>query len=648
LSDGQPVAGATVAVVDRTTRVFETRTDADGFAPISAAQYMPADAEGQVDGRRIVTARVGDDWTWRQVGDSSGWGGDGVYVDASGAMDPLGMLFTDRGVYRPGETVELEAIFRLPRPRGTDTPSGRSLAVEATDAQGNKVYEGAARLDDFGVAALKIPLPPTAHLGSTAIHATMDGERGDGVTTEVQLAAYKASEFKVGVDAAAPSWIRGGEAAFDVRGDYLFGAPMAGAKVHWNVTRSRGWFTPPGHEGFVVDDDAYQRDLPDHAARASHVQSGDGALDARGVMRARVPLAGEGQHGAEVVTLEAEVQDVTRQTAAARASGIVHPASFYAALRRPTDWFVGKGAAIRPEVAAVEPSGKHRAGVALHVDLVRRTWSNVLESTGESSGHWDVKAVDTVVGGCDLVSTEGVASCSLPAAQPGYFLVRARGRDEKGRDTVASYDVYVIGDGGDAGWATSDSSEVKLVADKKAYRVGDVARVLVKNPFREADALVTVERAGIYRQERMHLVGATPTITVPITDDLRPNAFVSVHLVRGRTKAPSARGADVGAPAYKSGYASLIVDPESRRLKVALTPARKDLRPGETVDADVVVTDAAGKPAPAELTLWAVDEGVLMLTGYSTPDPLPAFTGPRSLAVFGMESRSDLARIFRA
>jgi hypothetical protein len=648
LSDGQPVAGATVSVGDKVDTVFETRTDPDGLAVIPADKYSPADADGTTDGHHLVYARLGDDWTWRRVGDVFRWGGDGAWVDASGGLQPLGMLFTDRGVYRPGETVELEAIFRLPRPRGTETPAGRLLTLHASDAEGEALFDGKATLDDFGVTAVHVPLPAAAHLGEARIEAKMEGEKGDAVGVTVQLAAYKASEFKVTVDAGAPSWLRGAEGSFDVHGDYLFGAPMAGAKVRWNVTRARTSFTPPGADDFVVNDDAYEAELESRSPRAGKFQSGEGALDAHGAFAAKVPLALEGQHGTEVVTLEAEVEDVSRQTAASRASGLVHPAAFYVALKRPKDWFVAKGDAVHADVAAVEPAGKHRAGVPVHVDLVRRTWSNVLESTGESAGHWDSKPVDATVASCDVVTTADTAGCALATPQPGYYLVRARARDAQSREVTSSYDVYAIGEGGDAGWATSDSTEVKLVPDKKAYEVGDVARVLVKNPFREADALVTVERSGIYRQERVHLVGATPTLRVPITEDLRPNAFVSVHLVRGRTKAAPAHGADVGAPAFKSGYASLNIDPESRRLKVALTPAKKELRPGDMVEADVAVTDPAGKPVPGELTLWAVDEGVLMLTGYATPDPIPAFTAPRSLAVFAMESRADLARIFRA
>ena len=648
LSDGKPVAGATVSVRGKDGVVFEGATDGDGLAAIPADRYEPANDEGQLDPRHIVVARLGDDWSWRRANEVFrwGWSEGGVYVDASGGLQARGMLFTDRGVYRPGEAVELEAIFRQPTAKGTETPAGSVLEVEARDAEGATLFQGPATLDAFGVATLHVPLPPTAHLGQATLEAKMPG--GREATTSVLLAAYKASEFKASVDAAASAYSRGDEARFDVHGDYLFGAPMGGAKVHWTVSRGRAWFSPPGADDFAIDDDSYGRDLPDRAPRGASFQTGDGALDAHGAFAARIPLALEGQRATETVTLEAEVEDVSRETVASRASTLVHPASFYVGLRRPKDWFLTKADGIRAEVIAVDPRGQRRTGAAVHVELVRRVWTSVLQTTGETSGHWESRVVDAVAGRCDVVSAADAVQCVLPAAQPGYYLVRAHARDEKGREVSASYDVYVLGEGGEAAWAARDGTELSLVADKKTYEVGDVARVLVKSPFREADALVTVERTGIYRQERVHLVGATPTLRVPITEDLRPNAFVSVHLVRGRSKAAPAHGVDAGAPAFKSGVAQLVVDPESRRLQVALKPAKKEMRPGQQVEADVAVTDTAGKPVEGELTLWAVDEGVLMLTGYATPDPIPTFTAPRSLAVFGLESRADLARIFRA
>lgn len=645
LSDGAPVPGADVAIVDAAGTVAEARADADGVATIGAAKYSPADEVGTIDRRRIVVARVGSDWTWRRVADVFRWGGDGVWIDPSGGLDPLGMLFTDRGVYRPGETAHVQTIFRLPTPRGTDTPAGRAVNVTAVDAEGETIFTGEARLDAYGAATLDMPLPSTAHLGETALTANIVGWQR-GAQASVQLAAYKASEFKASVEPGEPTATQGDDARFTVHGDYLFGAPMAGAKVRWTATRSVSSFEPPANGGFVFDNEASRGDLPDATPRGGQFRSGEGKLDGKGALSAHVPLALPGQTGTEAVTLEAEVQDISRQTVSARAAVLVHPASFYVGLRGPDDPFVRKGDTLRVDVVAVDPSGARRPA-AVHVDLLRRTWSSVLESMGEGRGHWTSRTVDTRVSACDVTTGGEPASCPLATAQPGFYVVRAQAHDEKGRITASSLTLYVVGAGGDAAWAENDASTISVVGDKKAYDVGDVARFLVKSPLPEADALVTIERAGIYRTERAHLVGATPTVTIPVTEDLRPNAFVSVHLIRGRTKAAPASGADVGAPVFKSGYAELVVEPESRRLAVDLTPAKKDLQPGETFEADVVVNDHAGKPAQSELTLWAVDEGVLMLTRYETPDPLPTFTAPRPLAVFGLESRADLAHTFR-
>ena len=101
----------------------------------------------------------------------------------------------------------------------------------------------------------------------------------------------------------------------------------------------------------------------------------------------------------------------------------------------------------------------------------------------------------------------------------------------------------------------------------------------------------------------------------------------------------------MGSPAFRAGYAALPVNPEARRLAVALKPSRAEAHPGDPLEVDVDVKDKAGKPARAEITLYAVDEGVLSLVGYKTPDPIPVFGAPRSLKVATIESREAIARV---
>ena len=194
-------------------------------------------------------------------------------------------------------------------------------------------------------------------------------------------------------------------------------------------------------------------------------------------------------------------------------------------------------------------------------------------------------------------------------------------------------------------WSDPDARGLQLETDKKQYEIGDVARVLVRSPFRKADALVTVERAGVLWKRVVTLEGAMPVVEVPIVAEDFPNAFIAVHLVRGRVQAAPLAGADLGAPDFRLGVVPIAVDPESHRLAVHVATDRTEYRPGDEVTADVSVTDRDGRNPRAAVTFYAVDEGVLMLTSYRTPDPLPPFTTSRSLAVFSVESREALAHV---
>jgi uncharacterized protein YfaS (alpha-2-macroglobulin family) len=604
----------------------------------------------------VIFARDGDDWAFKEVKDRINEWRLGVPSDIEGRLAPVGMLFTERGVYRPGETVRVKGLFRQPRARTTATPSDREVHVGAKDGSGFKIFEKAVKLDAFGGFAVDVPVPTTAHLGTGEVVASLDGDEGDHSTgtasASMMLAEYKAAEFKVRVDPSAPSFVRGDVAEFETHGDYLFGAPMSGGKVRFTTTRGRAPFTPPGADGLVLDDDAYAIDLRATSMHGAEIQSAEGTLGANGAFGAKVPLAMPAQRGTEQITFEAEVTDVSRQSLAGRASAVVHPGEFYVALKREAGFFVQKGSALRPEVTAIDPAGSIREGVRVRLELVRRSWRSVLEAAGESSRHYQTEVVDKVLSSCELTTTGAATSCELAVTDAGYLIVRATATDARKNPLAASASLYAFGESADLGWAMSDASRIDLVPDKKSYEIGDIATVLVKNPYREATALVTVERDGVYRQERRTLTGPMPTLSFPITDDLRPNAFVSVHLVEGRSEsAPAVPEAgrdmppDKGVPVYRLGYTTLSIDPEARRLKVEVKPSKSSLGPGDTVDADVRVADRAGQAVAASVTFYAVDEGVLMLTDYQTPDPIPTFTAPRPLAVFSLETREDLARI---
>jgi alpha-2-macroglobulin len=649
LSDGQPVAGAEVRVRKpggTSAGDLLARTDVNGMATLPADAVQPTFNRKQAP---IVIVRSGDDWAWRHTSELFYGYRYGVETDLSGALPTYGMAFTERGVYRPGDTARLKAIARTALARGTATPAGMKLKVRVSGPTGDPIFEQPVSLNEFGALSTAIPIPKTAPVGSYDVEITLDPpqDRGPIANSSFEVAEYRPAEFQVHVESSQPSFIRGDKALWTARGDYLFGAPMSKAKVHTTITRSASSYSIAGLEEWTTSDSTFGSDSDESSPHGGSIQSGDSQLDDKGTARTEAVLSLPGQTSAETVQCEAEVMDLSRQTVASSSTAIVHPGEFYAAVRLPKgELFSKAGDELAPELLAAEPTGQKRAGVKLDVELIQRTWVVAREDAGRGGYHSTSRKQDTTVAQCQVTTSEQPTSCKLTPSKGGYYILRAKGKDGRGNAVAASMGVYVLGEGA-SGWAESDDSRLELVADKKAYEVGQTARILVKSPFASADALVTVERSGVYQQHRFQMQGPMPTIQVPITDDLRPNAYVSVVLVRGRTKPPPGQwnAPDVGAPAFRVGYADLQINPESRRLSVEVKTNKKDYRPGEKIDVEVAVRDKTGKGTRTEVTLYAVDEGVLMLTGYKTPDPIPVMLAPRPLQVGFTESRADLARL---
>ena len=154
------------------------------------------------------------------------------------------------------------------------------------------------------------------------LEAKLVGERSrGGAAVSALLAAYKPSEFAVTTHAGAESWVHGDEARFEVHGEYLFGAPMSKAGLHWTVTRERFYFYPPWAEGYALDDYG----IPERPAgrqpageRRRQRRRRSRRTRKRGGQDVRWPSPG--QRETEQVVFEATVTDVTRHTVAARAS----------------------------------------------------------------------------------------------------------------------------------------------------------------------------------------------------------------------------------------------------------------------------------------------------------------------------------------
>ncbi len=562
-------------------------------------------------------------------------------------------LFTDRDPYRPGETVHLKGILRLERstPRGgveAIPPSLKTLTLRVTSARNRKVLERTdLPISPGGAFAVDVSLEEDADLGRYSVHVKSSEGSAE---SSFQVEEYRPPEFEVKVEAGEGPYFFGDTLLAKVGADYLFGAPMSGAPLSWILRRTARHFTPPHNEGFVFGEAAprginWFRRL--NVGRFGEVvQQGEGELDQTGRLSLKLklePPQDVKRRGAAAFTLEGSVEDHNRQMVANRQVIIVHPASVAIGLRLDQR-VVQAGKPMKISTVVTGLTGKRLPGRALPIRAFQLKTKMTPVKQDDGWGYrWETQEVE--VDQCALTSGVDPVSCKITLKKPGAYLLRAELKDDKGRVTHTAMRAYVYGPG-TVPWRLENQTRLELVADKEIYNPGDVARVLVKSPLAQSIGFVTISRSGIAEHRTLRMQGNAQVVEVPIKDHYLPEIHVGVGLSRGRVKMTTKGQGDedLGRPTFASGSLRLPVRVAHKELAVSVKPAQRVVRPSQVLDVAVQTRDHRGRPVPGEVALMVVDEGVLSLLGYQTPDPLAFFFSSRKSATLLKDSRAVLVR----
>lgn len=647
VNDGKPRPNASVVLYDATGRALaSSTTDASGVARLGGwstpapARTRAANRTRASDDTRYVKVTLGDDHAIAFVADydpdlapwrfnvSGAWGEDRLELSAA--------LFTERGIYRPGERVYAKAIVRSGLLGALSVPAaGDSLRWRFLDREDQPARSVTVALSSFGTSSQSFVVPATAAVGQygIAIESRREGTWQRVAYASYRVAEYRPPEFTMNATVATAAHFPGDTLAVTVESRYLFGAPMGRAALGWLARRTTvpSWdLNIPGTDGWDIGTmDSWWEEAP--SSDDGEFASGKDTLDARGTRTVRVVVPELTKGKAVNVVLNAVVTDVNRQTVLATASTIVHPADFYIAVKAAgTSYFWKAGTPQTVDVVAVRPTGARVTGVNVRGVIVRQEWHQVRrERNGVSELVGDF--VSDTVGTCTVVTAANPIPCTVNVTGGGEYTVTFTASDAKGRVATTSLERWAAG-GDFVPWNDGSQFKMDVIPDKSRYAVGDTATVLFAAPFVDAEAWITVEREGIIQQRRMRITSGSTALKFPITEAFAPNAFVSILVVRGRSAKPGALD-DPGRPTIRVGYANLRVTPEIKRLAVTLAGDKPDYRPGDTAAVRIQVRDARKQGVRSEVTLWAVDEGVLSLTGYTTPDPIDLVYRERGLGV---------------
>jgi uncharacterized protein YfaS (alpha-2-macroglobulin family) len=651
LSTGKGAAGAQVSILDSRGAVRWTGLAGDdGLLDAPGAEELNL---GQADEWStpfaLVTASRGADTgisssEWHQgvaawdFNLPQGWEGK--------VPQPSGFVFTERGIYRPGDTVHVKGLARYRSVGALKAPSaGSQLAVTVRDSRGEDQSVARVQVTKFGTFSLDAVIPKEAPTGWYQVEARGKAPGGElFFNGSFRVEEYRAPQFKVDVLPKQSQLVAGEALEATVLARYLFGGAMSEVPVRWSVHRTSHAFSPEGMDDFIFRHDTWWWDDNEPGDHGGFVGSGEALADAKGGFTVRLAAVEAPGERAYQYTVEAEVTDVNRQTVANRATVTVHPSALYVGVRPPLG-FRKAAEPVSVDGVVTDVSGKRVGGRPFEVEIVRRTWKSIRQKDAGGGLTTVSEPSEERVHLCTLRSDgKAPVPCTFTPPESGFFIVRASVADDHKRRHAASTGLYVTGEGFVA-WQRNDTERIDLVPDKTRYEVGDVARVLVKSPYPKARALVTVEREGVLERRIVEFEGSAGTVDVPITEAMVPNVFLGVLVVRPRlAQGGLETGEDPGRPAVRLGLVKLPVERSAKRLSVEVKTDREAYRPGEEVTVRLAVKDARGAGASAEVTVYAVDEAVLRLTDYQTPDPIASIFPERPLSVRTGEPLLHLVR----
>ncbi|HUH05994.1 MAG TPA: MG2 domain-containing protein [Kofleriaceae bacterium] len=655
IDTGKPVAGAAVSIyTPQGRKAFTGKTDAHGLLKTPGTTKL-LEQPGSKDDAEDVDQ---DFWSYRsqRLIVVAEHGGDLAVVDGnwangiqtwnfgvpedrqSGLTRIRGFIQSDRGIYRPGETVHFKGIVReIDVGKGPRVPARTAVDIEVEDSRGSTIHTAKKKLTRYGGFDFDLALPAEANLGDYYVRATVKGQT---FRERFMVEEFRKVTYEVAIKGDERNARLGDKLAFKVSADYLFGAPVVGAAVEWNLQRRPHRVSFPRYRSYTFADYASRGQsywYSDHYRDnyLTYISDGTNDTDKNGKLTIQVRDPQTNFDGPQDYVVHASVTDDTDQTTSKQAVITAHRSDFYLGVHSQ-EYVQAVGKPFSVNLLALDPAGKPVAARAT-LSMIRQDWQCTY-SDGYRS-YQSCTAVHKPAMTREVTLTAGgeITERIMPE-HPGEYIVRIEGTDARGNKVAASDYVWILGKG-EAFWSGDESARMTLISSKPEYQPGETARLVPRTDLKNATALISLERNGILEARVAWLKNPNEGIELPLTDAHAPNVFASVAMVTGR----KGEG-DRNRPRFKMGVIDLKVSPDAQRLKVEVKTERAQYQPGEKVTGTLVVT-AGGKPVQAELSLSVADEGVLQLIAYKTPDPMLTFYQSWGLGIDNSTNWNRIARL---
>ncbi len=614
IRDGGPVADATVEVIGRNgLAVLSENTGPDGhvhFPRLSDFRHEKAPV-------MYLVKKSGDmsfipfDRAERRLNMSR--------FDVGGAANQAGpdrlsaYLFSDRGLYRPGDAFRIGFIVKSGD--WARQLAGIPLEATITDPRGLIVSKRKLKLSAAGFEQIRYETLEAAPTGAYTVSLyVVKDNRPEGLlgSTTVQVRDFRPDRLKISVHLSARSpagWVSPARLKGLVSLRNLFGTPATDRRISATLSLE------PALTHFKKFADYHFFD-PNKAKQGYEEDLKDGKTDAKGEASFDFNLARFAnstyllRFGAEGFAAEGG------RGVAGQSRVIVSPNSFLIGYKADGNLeYIDKDAARSVKLMAVDPEVERTAVSDLKLVLVERKYLSVL--TKQASGlykYQSVKKEETLKKAPLSIPAEGLA-CPLATARPGDYALVV----EDSRGTELNRIEYTVAGQSNISRSLERNAELQLALDKNDCVPGEEVEVSIRAPYTGA-GLITVERDKVYSFQWFKADTNNTVQKVRIPEGIEGNGYISVSFIR------DINSKEIFMSPLSYGAVPFSVSLAKRTAKVAV-------KCDELAKPGMPFTIRYKTDRPARIVLFAVDAGILQVARYKTPDPLGFFFQKRELGV---------------
>ena len=614
IQTGQPQAGADVDIIGKNgLPLFSGQTDEQGkvrFPKLSGLERerQPVFYRVKFNGDMSFLPRERED---RKL-NFSRFGIEGE-ANAEDANQLNAYLFSDRGIYRPGDTFHIGIIVKtenwlLPL-------EGLPLQAEVTDARGLVVQKARINLGVAGFNELSHTTQESSPTGNytVSLYTVKDGRSDQFLgQTKVKVEEFQPDRIKTTAVFSKPvseGWVHPDDLNVTVNVRNLYGAPAEARQVEANITLKPALPAFKRYKDYNFYDPHYAKEGFDEDLSAAQTDSNGNAVFDLGLEKYT-----KATYQLHFFTRAFEAKG--GRSVAAEAYTLVSDMPFLVGYKADGALnFVAKDAKRHLQLIAIDPQVQALAANNLSLELIERKVLSVLTRQTDNTYQYESRPKETSLHKDALAIPKEGLDLPLDSATPGDYAYLVRNAD----GLLLSRIDYSVAGAGNVSRSLDRNAELQLTLDKTEYEPGEKIAVNIRAPYTGA-GLITIERDKVYNSVWFKADTQASVQTIEVPKELTGNAYITVQYIR-----------DPGSDEVFMSPLSYGVAP----FKISLARHTQDLKLSvpELVKPGQTLTMKLQSPEPTRVVVFAVDEGILQVARYQNPDPLGYFFKKRQLEV---------------